>query len=53
MEDWIEQYENYLRIGRNVSPHTLRNYLSDLRQFEEFLDQRAKEMQRRKSRLRM
>ena len=43
MEDWIGQYENYLRIERNVSPHTLRNYLSDLRQFEEFLGQRAKE----------
>ena len=43
MEDWIDQYESYLRIERNVSPHTLRNYLSDLRQFEKFLIQRAEE----------
>lgn len=43
MEDWIDRYESYLRLERNVSPHTLRNYLSDLRQFEEFLTQRAEE----------
>ncbi len=39
----VDQYADYLRLQRNVSPHTLRNYLSDLRQFEEFLTQRAKE----------
>lgn len=43
MEDLVDQYADYLRLQRNVSPHTLRNYLSDLRQFEEFLTQRAKE----------
>jgi integrase/recombinase XerC len=43
LEDWIGQYESYLRLERNVSPHTLRNYLSDLRQFDEFLGRRAKE----------
>jgi integrase/recombinase XerC len=43
LEDWIDQYADYLRLQRNVSPHTLRNYLSDLKQFEGFLDQRAKE----------
>ena len=43
MEDWIDHYADYLRLQRNVSPHTLRNYLSDLKQFEGFLDQRAKE----------
>lgn len=37
MEDLIEQYGVYLRIERNLSPHTLRNYLSDLRQFQQFL----------------
>lgn len=37
MEDWIDQYASYLKLERNVSPHTLRNYLSDLRQFEGFL----------------
>ena len=39
----VDQYADYLRLQRNVSPHTLRNYLSDLRQFEDFLSQRAKE----------
>ena len=43
MEDWIDRYESYLRLERNVSPHTLRNYLSDLRQFDDFLSRRAKE----------
>ena len=43
MEDWIERYGDHLRLEKNVSPHTLRNYLSDLRQFETFLAQRAKE----------
>lgn len=37
MQDLIEQYSLYLRTERNLSPHTLRNYLSDLRQFHQFL----------------
>ncbi|MBI4524259.1 MAG: tyrosine recombinase XerC [Deltaproteobacteria bacterium] len=37
MEDLIDQYGAYLRNVRNVSPHTLRNYLSDLKQFRQFL----------------
>ena len=43
MDDWIERYGEYLKLEKNVSPHTLRNYISDLRQFEEYLDRRAKE----------
>ena len=43
MDDWIERYGDHLKLEKNVSPHTLRNYLSDLRQFEEYLDRRAKE----------
>jgi integrase/recombinase XerC len=43
LDDWIDDYANYLKLEKNVSPHTLRNYLSDLRQFEEFLSRRAKE----------
>ena len=43
MDDWIERYGDHLKLEKNVSPHTLRNYLSDLRQFEAFLDRRAKE----------
>lgn len=37
MQDLIEQYNEHLRVERGVSPHTLRNYASDLRQFHEFL----------------
>ncbi len=37
MEKLIEQYWVYLRDERNLSPHTLRNYLSDLRQFQKYL----------------
>ena len=35
--EWIEKYLEYLRVQRNVSPHTLRNYKSDLRQFYLYL----------------
>jgi integrase/recombinase XerC len=34
---WIEQYLAYLRYQRNASPHTLRNYASDLHQFHHYL----------------
>ena len=34
---WIEQYLTYLRYQRNASPHTLRNYASDLYQFHHYL----------------
>ena len=37
MEELIQQYAGQLRNERNVSPHTLRNYLSDLAQFCHFL----------------
>lgn len=37
MEELIEEYGHYLRIERNLSAHTFRNYLSDLRQFHQFL----------------
>ena len=41
MEDLIEQYAAHLRLERNLSPHTLRNYLSDLKQFQQFLRQQG------------
>lgn len=37
LESWIGKYLEYLRYQRNASPHTLRNYESDLRQFVECL----------------
>ena len=37
MDHQIEQYMRYLQFERNASPHTLRNYRSDLLQFRHFL----------------
>ena len=37
MDEWIERYLRYLRVERNASPHTVRNYASDLRQFRDYL----------------
>jgi integrase/recombinase XerC len=40
MDELIEAYASHLRGERRVSPHTLRNYLSDLAQFRAFLAER-------------
>ena len=40
VEELIQQYTERLRGERNFSPHTLRNYLSDLTQFHQFLKER-------------
>ena len=40
MDEIIQQYIDHLRHERNYSPHTLRNYLSDVAQFHEFLRER-------------
>ena len=37
MDELIERYVNYLRYERNASPHTVRNYRSDLVQFRDYL----------------
>ena len=37
VDDLIAAYSDHLRHERNYSPHTLRNYLSDVAQFLEFL----------------
>jgi len=34
---WISKYLDYLRLQRNASSHTLRNYESDLQQFFSYL----------------
>lgn len=39
MNELIERYINYLRYERNASPHTVRNYHSDLLQLRDFLAQ--------------
>ena len=39
MDELIERYVNYLQNERNASPHTIRNYRSDLVQFRDFLAQ--------------
>jgi integrase/recombinase XerC len=39
MDDLIERYIHYLQYERNASPHTVRNYRSDLVQFRDFLAQ--------------
>ena len=37
MDELLERYMNYLRYERNASPHTIRNYQSDLVQFRDYL----------------
>lgn len=37
LEELLKQFFQHLRYERNVSPHTLRNYLSDLEQFRDYL----------------
>lgn len=37
-EEYVKQFLDHLRYERNASQHTLRNYASDLEQFQEYLD---------------
>ncbi len=40
LRELITAFEGYLQDEKNVSPHTLRNYISDLNQFASFLQHR-------------
>ena len=43
VEKAFKDFLRYLRVERNYSDHTVRNYQSDLRQFAEFMRQRDKQ----------
>jgi integrase/recombinase XerC len=43
MDELIERYIQYLKYERNASPHTIRNYHSDLVQFRDFLAGKVKD----------
>src|ERR1051325_5639616 len=49
MDAEIQQYADHLRNGLNVSPHTLRNYVSDLKQFQRFRREQRDEFTAAKS----
>lgn len=38
LDTYIEKFEHYLSVEKNLSPHTQRNYVSDLHQFKDFLE---------------
>jgi len=40
MHDYLAAFHTYLEVERQASPHTLRNYLSDLQQFVHFASSR-------------
>jgi integrase/recombinase XerC len=41
LEAYIKQFEQYLRIEKNASEHTCRNYLLDVREFDGFLAEKG------------
>ncbi len=46
LANWIEEYLKHLEYQRNASPHTLRNYASDLEQFYLYLARTAEGSER-------
>lgn len=40
-EDYLEQYENYLKFDKKASSNTLASYMRDLRQFAKFVNSEA------------
>jgi integrase/recombinase XerC len=47
MQQHIDRFADYLKYQRNASPHTLRNYLSDLDQFHDYLSPKGADGERR------
>lgn len=47
MEQALEDFLSYLRVEKNYSPHTLRNYQSDIRQFVGFMRERTAQIKGR------
>ncbi len=47
MQHFIDQFRDHLTYERNVSPHTVRNYISDLDQFHDWVSPRQKDGGRR------
>ncbi|MBT8407833.1 MAG: site-specific integrase, partial [Deltaproteobacteria bacterium] len=43
VEKAFKDFLRYLRVERNYSDHTVRNYQSDLRQFAGFMREREKQ----------
>ena len=41
LETFIQNFENYLKVEKNASMHTCRNYLHDVREFDRFLQKGA------------
>jgi len=41
LDESIDRYLEHLRLGRRVSPHTVRGYARDLAQFARFLEERS------------
>jgi len=37
MEQTVAEFERHIAVEKNLSPHTVRNYISDIQQFGEFL----------------
>ena len=37
MQEYMSRFGDHLKYERNVSAHTLRNYMSDLEQFYDYL----------------
>jgi integrase/recombinase XerC len=47
MQEYINRFSDYLKYQRNASQHTLRNYISDLEQFYDYLSPRNSDGARR------